>query len=77
MTLGQVDLLAEMVAELRDKGGSPGLIEQAEDEISEFWNGYEPTDMEMSRTSRSFHDLDGYALDDPKRVTLQRENGRI
>lgn len=77
MTLGQADLLAEVVDELREQGGSPGLIERCEDEIAEFWNGYEPTDMEMSRTSRSFHDLDGYALDDPKRITLQRENDRI
>lgn len=71
----QIDLVAQAVDALTDVDDD--LAHALVDEIIDpFWDGYEPTDDEMTRTSRPTYDLDGYSLSDPKRVALQREMDR-
>lgn len=74
LALAHVDLIVEAVEALRRHGEGELATALDNEIVGEFWDSMEPTDSEILRTSRVSHDLGGYDLGDPKRITLEREN---
>ena len=76
-----VCLIGALADELRPAAGNniaiAHLVDEADEAFQAYWDQQEPTDDEIYNRPRPVHDLEGYDLDDPKRITLQRENDKI
>lgn len=75
LAMSHVDLIVEAVEALRSHGEGELATALDNEIVGEFWDSMEPSDDDVMRTSRPVHDLGGYDLGDPKRITLERENG--